>query len=400
MTDPLSQARSWFAQGNTHFAAGRLSDAESCYRLALELAPGRPSVMANLGVVLGHQGRWPEAVAMLEPAVAANPTDRDALLALGLAREALGRWQPALDALRDALRHGPLPPESWVALARCEHRLGQPDAALNALEQALATAPRLAMAWGFRGHLQREAGDLDAAAQSYEQALVHGGDEALYRFFLASVRPNGFPPPDHPPAAYVQSLFDDYAADFQHHLVQGLRYQGHRTLVAPLLVPGVRYHHALDLGCGTGLCGQLLASCTDVVDGVDLSGAMVAQARASGAYRRVVQGDLLAFLNDQPQPVDLIVAADVFIYVGALEPALVAARARLHPQGRMAFSVELHSGAGLRLLPSLRYAHSMGAVESAARSAGFRVVLQQQAPLREDQGQPISGLYVHLAPVS
>ena len=67
---------------------------------------------------------------------------------------------------------------------------------------------------------------------------------------------------------------------------------------------------------------------TRAVDGVDLSSAMVAQAQASGLYRRVTQGDLLSALQQQASmPVDLIVAADVFIYVGALDEVMAAARA-------------------------------------------------------------------------
>ncbi|MFT5934867.1 MAG: putative TPR repeat methyltransferase, partial [Hydrogenophaga sp.] len=65
--------------------------------------------------------------------------------------------------------------------------------------------------------------------------------------------------PPHPPRAYVESLFDDYAPDFQHHLLQNLKYQAHSTLLAPLLAEGRRWSLALDLGCGRGLCGRLLA---------------------------------------------------------------------------------------------------------------------------------------------
>ena len=50
MTDALEQARALFLEGNTHFEAGRLEDALERYRAALSLAPGRPSILANLGI--------------------------------------------------------------------------------------------------------------------------------------------------------------------------------------------------------------------------------------------------------------------------------------------------------------------------------------------------------------
>ena len=75
-------------------------------------------------------------------------------------------------------------------------------------------------------------------------------------------------------------MFDDYAADFQAHLVQHLGYQAHETLVRPLLESGRNFEAVLDLGCGTGLCGALMRPLASAIDGVDVSSAMLEQARA------------------------------------------------------------------------------------------------------------------------
>jgi len=242
----------------------------------------------------------------------------------------------------------------------------------------------------------RDAGQYAEAARCFEQALAHGGDDTLHRFYLASVRA-GDATPAQPPRAYVEALFDEYADDFQSHLIEHLKYQAHETLLAPLRVGGQRYPLVLDLGCGTGLCGQLIQPHADAVDGVDLAQAMVEQAHASGAYRRVEQGDLLGFLRSHSAPADLVIAADVFIYVGALDEAFAAVRQRLRAGGSFAFSVELASDAqDLQLRPSLRYAHSRPYVERLAQAHGFRVRQTWEAPLREDQQQPVMGLYVWL----
>jgi predicted TPR repeat methyltransferase len=207
--------------------------------------------------------------------------------------------------------------------------------------------------------------------------------------------------PAQPPRVYVEALFDDYADDFQTHLVQHLKYKAHETLLAPLCTGGQRYPLVLDLGCGTGLCGQRIRDHADAVDGVDLAQAMVERSRASGAYRRVEQGDLLGFLQAQTEPADLVIAADVFIYVGALDAVFAAVRQRLRPGGCFAFSVELASeGQEPQLRPSLRYAHSLPYVERLAKAHGFQVRQTWQAPLREDQQKPVMGLYVLLEPAA
>lgn len=399
MTDPVEQAKARFFEGNASFEAGLLEDAAAHYEAALALVPGRPSVLANLGVTQCRLGRWTDAVATLAQATRADPAHRDAWVALGLSQEALAHWGEAAQALQEGIRLGANTGQLWLSLAMCRLRLQQPGQALQALDQAVAIEPTLAEAWSQRGSVMRDIGRHAEAARCYEQALANGGDETLNRFYLSSVQ--GGAVPAYPPSLYVQALFDEYADDFQAHLVEQLNYQAHTTLLAPLLASGQRFERVLDLGCGTGLCGRLIQAQAGAVDGVDLSSAMVAQARASGAYRRVVHGDLLAFLRESTEPVDLVMAADVFIYVGALDAVFEAVRERLQPGACFAFSVELATdGSELRLLPSLRYAHSAAYVDRLCALNGFRVRQSWQAPLREDQQQPVTGLYVLLEPVA
>ncbi|MBT9464303.1 tetratricopeptide repeat protein [Hydrogenophaga sp.] len=398
-TDPIEQAKALFVEGNALFEAGRLQDAAARYQAALALVPGRPSILANLGVTQCRLSQWPEAVDTLTQATTVDPTNRDAWVALGLSHEALSHWGEAALALQHGIRLGANTGQLWLSLAMCRMRLQQPVEALHALDQAVAIEPTLGEAWSQRGSLMRDTGRHTEAARSYEQALAHGADETLNRFYLSSVQ--GGAAPAHPPALYVEALFDEYADDFQSHLVEQLNYQAHTTLLAPLRTSGQRFERVLDLGCGTGLCGRLIQAQAGAVEGVDLSGAMVAQAQASGAYRRVVHGDLLAFLRESTEPVDLVIAADVFIYVGALDAVFEAVRERLQPGGCFAFSVELSTdGSELKLLPSLRYAHSPAYIDRLAALSGFRVRQTWQAPLREDQRQPVMGLYVLLEPVA
>ena len=398
--DPIEQAKAFFFEGNALFERDQLEDAAGRYRAALALVPGRPSILANLGVTLCRLGRWPEAVATLTQATKADPGHRDAWVALGLSQEALSNWAAAAHALQQGVKLGASTAQLQLSLALCLLRLERPDEAMEALDRALAIDPTLAEAWSQRGSVLRELGQYAEAARCFEQALAHGGEETLHRFYLASVRA-GEATPAQPPRAYVEALFDEYADDFQSHLIQHLKYQAHETLLAPLRVGGRHFPLVLDLGCGTGLCGQLVRPHADAVDGVDLAQAMVEQARATGAYRCVEQGDLLGFLRSQTEAADLVIAADVFIYVGALDEVFAAVRQRLHPGGCFAFSVELAGdGQELQLRPSLRYAHSPAYVERLAQAHGFRVRQTWQAPLREDQRKPVMGLYVLLEPAA
>ena len=92
-----------------------------------------------------------------------------------------------------------------------------------------------------------------------------------------------------------------------------------------------------------------------------------------------------------------MLAADVFIYVGALDEVFAGVRRVLEPGGRFAFSVEAAAAdVSFELRPSLRYAHGEPYLRALARRHGLSWLAQRLAPLREDQGRAVAGLYVVL----
>lgn len=395
MSDPVERAKAHFFDANAHFEAGRLEQARADYEAALALVPGRPSVLANLGITLCRLGHWDEAIAQLDAALLADPTNADAWSALGLSREARDDWAGAAHALRQAISLGAPQAALRLSLGMCELNLDRPREALQALDEAIDIDPSLAEAWTQRGHWMRQAGQTAEAARCFEQAIAHGADDELHRFYLAAVTDVREPPP--PPALYARALFDRYADDFQEHLLDKLAYRAPQVLLGPLVEGGRRWPRVLDLGCGTGLCAHILQPQADAIDGVDVSAEMVQRAQASGLYRQVRRADLLDALGEAAEAADLIVAVDVFIYVGALDTVMAAAVRRLAPGGVFAFSVEqADPGRDLQLRPSLRYAHGRRYIEALAAAHGLAVDALWAAPIREDQRQPVMGWYAHL----
>ncbi len=397
---PEQQSRDLFFTGIGHFEAGRLNEARECFERCLALTPGRPSVLGNLGVTLFRLGHTREALPLLQQATAGEPGFGDAWAGLGLAHEAHGDWAAAVQALTKALAIADKSPALWLSLGQCQARLGHAQHALQALDRALALDPNLAAAWSLRGGLLRETGQFDAAAQSFERAIALGADRELHAYYLASVR-GGRAPPATAPRQYVEALFDDYAADFQGHLVEKLDYRGHELLLRPLIdqrLAGRRLRTVFDLGCGTGLCAPLLHPHCDAIDGVDISSEMLKQAAKLGLYRELVHADIGSFLAGTTQRVDLVVAADVMIYVGELSGVFRDVARLLEPGGWFAFTVELPTSGDedLQLLPSLRYAHSERHVRRLAAQCGLEVDELRPAPLRHEQGKPVPGLYVTL----
>jgi predicted TPR repeat methyltransferase len=360
MSGAFEQARHFFMEGVAHYQAGRLAEAERSFAASLALVPGRASTLTNLGAV----------------------------------RLKLGKVQEAAELLAEALKQEPDNAEALGHRATALAELGQHKEALACADRALALNAALGPVWSLRGELLKDLGRYEEAATAFENAITHGGDPHLHRYYLASLTGRDVPPT--PPRQYVETLFDHYAEGFDEHLVQVLHYQAPQVLAAGLKRMKRHFTRALDLGCGTGLCGPLVKPMADTLHGVDLSGTMVERAASLGVYDEVVQSDVVSYLQGTPHRFDLVLAADVFIYVGALEDVFAGAARVIEPGGVFCFSVEASASENLALQRSLRYAHSRGYIEGLAARHGFNVASVAEQPIREDQLQPIPGFYFWL----
>ena len=396
----FEQAKARFLDGLACFQTGRFADAEQHYLASLALLPERASTLINLAAAQLQLSHPAEALATADKALALEPDSADALIHRATALQQLGRFDDALRAFNQLLAIDGATAEGWLRHAQTLERLGRPTEALTSFERVLALDPAHAQAWSGSGTLLRELLRLDEAAHAFREALRHGADPELHAYYLSSV--DGQRAPSTAPRAYVQTLFDDYADEFDEHLVGQLHYQAHRQLIGALasLARGP-YRSALDLGCGTGLCGPLVRPMVERLTGLDLSPRMLEKARALGVYDRLEHADVVEHLSRTAERHDLVLAADVFIYVGDLDPVFSAVR-RVMDRGVFCFSVELvenNSAAEFQLLSSLRYAHSEAYLHRLAAQHGFEILDLRRAPVRQDQRESIDGLFAYLAPI-
>ena len=359
--DPASfeQAKAQFLQGVQAFEAGRYAEAEHAFAASVRLLPGRASSLMNLGATRIRLGRHDQALEPLRAAIAADPANAEA--------------------------HG--------HLASALAELGQADEALVAAATSLRLDPAVGSVWLLQAHLLRERGDVARAANSYREASARGADPQLVQYALAGLGAEAAPPAS--PRRYVQQLFDSYAEGFDEHLVDTLQYRAPALLAQGLAQP--RYRHALDRGCGTGLAAPVLRPRCERLDAVDLSPGMVERARSLGVYDAATQGDIAEHLATLAPQYDLLLAADVLIYIGDLAPLFAGAARALRPGGEFCFTAEAHDGPQPWVLrPSLRYAHAEGYIRMLAGQHGFSVRRTVRHPLRLDQGHPVEGLFTWL----
>ncbi|MDQ6684356.1 MAG: methyltransferase domain-containing protein, partial [Pseudomonadota bacterium] len=199
--------------------------------------------------------------------------------------------------------------------------------------------------------------------------------------------------------AYVTQVFDSFAASFDAKLAK-LHYRAPEAVTEALrrVLPAPARQLAIaDLGCGTGLCGPLLAAWAQRLVGCDLSAAMLELARQRGVYDELEKAELLQYLQAHVCAFDVLVSADTLVYFGVLEDVSKAARRALTPGGHFVFSVEAlpeADAADYRLLGHGRYAHSRGYLESTLAAAGLQRLAIDAEVLREEAGRPVHGWVV------
>jgi predicted TPR repeat methyltransferase len=279
---------------------------------------------------------------------------------------------------------------------------GDLSGAADILSQTVELAPAFATAWFALGAIRDRLGDRAGAIAAFEKA--RDADPADYlgaRLQLARLGCGDVAPAMSEP--YVRRLFDQYAARYDAALTKQLAYRGPAILrdaieqamhaaARPLRIPS-----ALDLGCGTGLAGAAFRPLVDWLVGIDLSPAMITQAAAKGVYDLLVTADLMDFLGGETRNAakyHLVLAADVFVYINDLCPVLAAVARVLAPGGFFAFTVETHSGDGVKLLPTLRYAHGEPHIRRALKDAGLALASLSEVSVRSEKGVPVDGLVV------
>ncbi len=397
LTPTFELAKRHFLEGLDHFQAGDYGKAELLFQASLQLLPQRISTLVNLAATQLKLDRPQAALNTAVQVLSLEADNADALFHEATARAHLQQHALALQGLERLLRLNDQWAQAWVLHGEVLQAVGQQEQAVHSYQRAVSLEPGLTLAWVNLGHLLREANRPSEAAQAYRQAIHYGANPELLRFYLAAV--SNEPAPTSAPPAHVQALFDDYAAEFDEHLVKVLGYQAHHVLVRHLQALGAGpFICALDLGCGTGLSGPLLKPLCQRLHGVDLSPAMLDKARALGVYDELVQADIVQHLRSSAERYDLVAATDVFIYVGELTPTFTELQRLMPAGGIFCFSAEeARPGCtGFELLPSLRYAHSETYLRQLAQHSGFDCLAVRREPVRADQKQAVDGLFVYL----
>lgn len=405
---PNPPPASLYDQALRHHRQGDVDAAQAIYLRLLVDQPEHFGALHMMGVLAGQRQDYSGAVDWLERARAVNDDQAAVHYNLANALHALSRYPQALSACERALALRPDHLGAQRERGRILHDLGRYGEAVASYEALLRPPPsgrpvplltdkvRLDL-WQDLGSSLARMGRNDEASAAYRQALVLGADTDFVNYRLASL--GAAQTPVTAPEHYVRGLFNRYADRFDEHLVRNLGYRTPWLLTEALagLLPATP-QRILDLGCGTGLCGPLLRPHASSLVGVDLSPRMLDKANQLGLYDELLSLEAVTYLLAVQQPFDLILAADVLVYFGDLDPLFSAVRQALRTGGLFAFSVEAdeQSEQDFSLRPTLRYGHRRSYLETLAQRWDYSVCSLNKQQSRRDGDDAIEGFHVVL----
>jgi predicted TPR repeat methyltransferase len=409
----------------------QLAEAQELFRRVLEMAPDHPQALHYAGVLAHQQGRSDEAIGLIRKSLSLEPDRADCYSNLGIIFQSAGRLDEAIDAYRRALAVDPSHANAYSNLGVLLRATGRPSEAEAAYRKAIELNPNHIDAYTNLGILlnglqrteeaaacyckvitlrpkHREArrllalahctlGEIGEAVNILEEWLEEEPADPIALHMLAAC--TGRDVPLRASDEFVEKTFDSFASSFESKLEQ-LSYRAPALVAAMLsdsdLEPSKRLD-VLDAGCGTGLCGPLVAPYSRQLLGVDLSHGMLALAKEKHVYDDLVKAELTEFLQKHDSAFDLIVSADTLVYFGELNDVFAAAAHALRPEGLFVFTLEDANGRyeerDYRLELHGRYSHTRAYIERLLAGAGLQTYITH-AQLRTEAGAPVAGLVV------
>lgn len=361
------------------------------FKRAIDIEPAYPDAQSNLANVYLKQNEYESACRHYEIAVSLSPKNADLYYYLGRAKKGMRRRGEAHSHWQSALAIDPKHFNSLVALGFLLSEEGQVEQAIAQFHMAIALKPKSVGALSGLGYALKMAVRDEEAIEYLERALTLKPDAIQIEYFLKALKGHST---DTAPERYVTDLFDAYAEDFEIHLVETLGYMTPQFLAATLskVAPQVTsFDPALDIGCGSGLCAEAFGELAGAIDGLDISKKMIEKARAKNLYRTLWAGDALEVLSSTTVKYRLLIAADVFAYIGNLEPIFMALAQAVSADAYFTFSTEHTDEGDFTLSRTGRFKHSRTYIDSMARKAGFVTLHFETHNLRKENDEWIIG---------
>ncbi|KJV69356.1 methyltransferase domain-containing protein [Candidatus Neoehrlichia procyonis] len=200
----------------------------------------------------------------------------------------------------------------------------------------------------------------------------------------------------HVPDNIVQQYFNYTSEYFVEHWVITKRYRAHeyvRSLIVNFFGELSCNIDILDLGCGTGICGQFLKikNIGKHITGIDISSHMIHIARGcfvngKQAYNELININMHDFLKSNNKPYDAIILTEVLHYTGDLSSIFKLVSTALNPKGIVVGLVrEIHDENFTFIPEGDFFCHSLNYIKNTMLQANMKITYSSNCKIYGNQ---------------
>lgn len=407
---------------------------------ALAIKEDNFSALMNLGNVCYARGEFEEALGYYEKMYALNPNSYNAIVNIANTAYNLGQYLRAIEFAQAAIAKRPTHADPYIVAGNCFAELLKTEEAAECLKKAAEIEPNsdwlcnsvaalyqksgnwkqcLAYAWkavvlkgnkvcaddhinfGYMLYEAEDSGHQELMAQYVARWEEMFADNPIVGYICSALRHEQ--EVAETDLTYVKKLFDGFASSFDEilgeldyqvpHYIAGLLKEALKTKL-------FKKRRILDLGCGTGLCGEALKEYfpNEEYFGVDISEKMLAEAEKKNVYKMLYADDIMSFLASNNELYHAVTAGDVLTYMGDLKPLFREVAGKVKFGGLLCFSISknVYNQNDYYLTSSGRFAHTVAYIHRLLKYCGFEVVKQEERVLRREGVRDVEG-YVILA---
>ncbi len=371
-----------------------LEEAITHYKLSIENDPDHVDTYINLGAALLSSGNTLDAIQYFNKALVIDPQNFEAHYNLGATYlntrnldQALIHYISLLDSHAS--------PEIYYNIGVIYMYQERQSDAIGFLRQAIEYDNDYFNAHVNLGVCYLKIDDIPKATYHYEIAHQLDPENEEITYLVDALEQNNNQ--SKAPKEYLCNLFDQYAPYFEQHLTEHLHYQSPKNLYeAVLKTLGTEKNDfvIVDLGCGTGLCGTLFKKLSKKLIGIDISPKMNIEAKAKNIYDEIITEDIQDALKTLKNN-DIIIAGDVFTYIGDLDNIFSLVQQALNNNGIFAFTLEKQDESeksDYHLQQTARFTHSPNYIHRLAKKHGFTINTEEEITLRTQNEKPLPGL--------
>jgi len=375
---------------------GLLNEAQESLNKALNIDRSHPQVQNNMGAIHILKSEYSLAKPYIVKAISLQPNYSEAHSNLGEIFKHFHDNDKAINSYLKSIELNANNINAHIGLGTLYSFQALYDMAENYLNYAIKLNPYHSVALfnlGFLNYLKKS---YKEAANYFKDTLAVDPDHHNAAYLLSAI--TNKKNPNQSPTTYIKDLFDYYADNFDDHLVKSLEYK----------VPGLMYStfnkyakpsktgYLLDLGCGTGIIGENFHTSHEHLTGIDLSENMLKKAKEKNIYNELHNQEISEYLKNNNFKYDLVIASDVFIYIGNISELVKLINNNQSNSGYFIFSIEKsfnHETFNLR--STGRYSHNTSYIERIISNAAYRIIKSFATVIRKENGEDIDG-YIYL----